>query len=75
MLHLDLSSTPIDDAGLKYVQELKGLGWLSLANTAVSDAGMAQLMPVPLFYLNITGSRVKQLDPELARRIRVRLDD
>jgi Leucine-rich repeat (LRR) protein len=43
VLFLDLAKTPVTDAGLKELTELKNLQKLFLSDTQVTDAGVAEL--------------------------------
>jgi hypothetical protein len=40
---LDLSNTPVTDAGLKHLEGLEQLRWLNLCNTKVTPAGVTAL--------------------------------
>src|SRR5207249_1913533 len=43
VVSLDLSGTPVTDAGLKELKNLTKLEWLSLAGTRVTSAGLKEL--------------------------------
>jgi len=63
---LDLTATPIDDAGLAPVAGFPDLGRLTLARTRVGDAGLAHLVGLTnLTDLGLSGTRVT--DAGLAR--------
>ena len=66
---LDLSSTPITDAGLECVLGLPMLQVLGLAHTAVTDAGMRHIDALPhLLAADLRGTRVAPGDWRSSRR-------
>jgi hypothetical protein len=56
---LDLSSTPVSDVGLEYLQDLSRLERLDLSDTKVTDAGLEQLRGLTnLRLLDLSGTAV-----------------
>lgn len=61
-MRLDLSQWQISDAGLKELAQYKKhrqLQWLSLADTSITDAGLAELLPLQeLVGLDLSGTAI-----------------
>ena len=53
---LDLSHSPIDDDGLRYLSKLKKLKELNLTGTKITDAGLAHVPVESLEVLNLDGT-------------------
>jgi hypothetical protein len=54
-----LSETPVSDAGLAHLRELKNLTFFDLRNTQVTDAGLADLAGLDqLTALNLANTKV-----------------
>ena len=73
--HLNLSGSPISDAGLEHLEHLNSLSFLVLSNTAVGDDGLRHLEKLPrLRYLSLYGTRVSDAGVKRFQQAAPRVD-